>query len=107
MPIAGYVADFGCPEARLVVELDGGQHASDPSDAGRTAAIEGAGYLVVRFWNHEVMENLEGVLEAIAATIRNARAGVSPRPLTPTLSPPGRGSDHEALRSWLTNCSNK
>jgi very-short-patch-repair endonuclease len=74
MPIAGYIADFACPAARLVIELDGGQHADDPRDAERTAAIECAGYIVLRFWNHDALGNTEGVLEDIRAAIANARA---------------------------------
>lgn len=63
-----YVADFACIEAKLVVELDGGQH--DPTiDAPRTAVLEARGYCVLRFWNNEVIENRDGVLETILAAI--------------------------------------
>jgi very-short-patch-repair endonuclease len=60
------VADFLCAEKRLIVELDGGQHSVE-ADAARTAYLERLGYRVVRFWNNEVNENLEGVLSAILA----------------------------------------
>jgi very-short-patch-repair endonuclease len=74
VPIAGYVADFAAASARLVIEVDGGQHADDPREAVRTAAIEAAGYTVRRYWNHDVLANTEGVLEDIRRTILNARA---------------------------------
>lgn len=67
------VADFLCEEARLIVELDGGQHATSASDPARTAALEAAGYHVLRFWNHDVLGNTDGVLEEIAKTLRIAK----------------------------------
>lgn len=70
MPIGNHVADFACEEARLVIELDGGQHADNAADAARTAATEAAGYHVLRFWNHDVLGNTDGVLEEIARTLR-------------------------------------
>ena len=73
-PIGRAVADFACRSAKLVVELDGGQHALTPeADAERTGMMEAHGYVVLRFWNNEVTENLDGVLETILATIRTAR----------------------------------
>ena len=72
--ICGYVVDFACRRRRLVVEVDGGQHAERRrADAARTARLERRGYRVVRFWNHEVLENVAGVVEAILAELR-ARA---------------------------------
>ena len=54
----------------LVIELDGGQHSANvAADAARTRFIESAGYRVLRFWNHDVTENLEGVLHAIGAAL--------------------------------------
>ena len=65
-PIAGYVADFACIEAGLVIELDGGQHAEQAAyDARRTEDLRMAGYRVIRFWNNEVLGNMDGVLEAL------------------------------------------
>jgi very-short-patch-repair endonuclease len=73
VPIDRYVADFACAEARLVVELDGGQHADrEKEDAARTRAIEACGWKVVRFWNNDVIENLDGVADTILAEIRAA-----------------------------------
>jgi very-short-patch-repair endonuclease len=98
-PIGPHVADFACRKARLVVELDGGQYATSvDADAECTRVIESFGYAVIRFWNNDVLENTDGVLEAILCQLRlgaGEEAAVSsqaPSPLTPTLSPLGRGS---------------
>ena len=72
VPIEGYIADFVCHAARLVIELDGGQHFSDEAeqrDASRSMVIEAKGFHVLRFSNHDVMTNRDGVLEIIAAVI--------------------------------------
>lgn len=58
-------ADFACRRARLVVEIDGSQHAGSTNDRHRTAALEAAGWQVMRFWNPDVQENIEGVTQAI------------------------------------------
>lgn len=72
-PIGKAVADFACRRAKLIIELDGGQHdlAAD-ADAERTRMIEAHGYTVIRYWNSEVMENLDGVLEDILRHLRIA-----------------------------------
>lgn len=62
--IGPFVVDFLCAEKRLIVELDGSQHGEDV-DRERTAYLEKAGYLVIRFWNSDLIQNLDGVLEAI------------------------------------------
>jgi very-short-patch-repair endonuclease len=64
-PIGPYIVDFVCREAKLVVELDGGQHADSARDAVRDAYIAEQGYRVVRFWNLDVFANREGVLTLI------------------------------------------
>jgi very-short-patch-repair endonuclease len=70
MPIGRFIADFACVSAKLVIELDGDQHAlTIERDAERTAVLETAGYLVIRFWNIDIMNNLDGVLDDIAATL--------------------------------------
>ena len=66
--VDGYVEDFLCPERRLIVEVDGGQH-NPERDAKRTAYLEGQGFRVIRFWNNEVLENLEGVWAAVEAAL--------------------------------------
>jgi len=65
-PIGSYYVDFICLEKRLAVEIDGGQHAiQQDADAKRTRWLEGEGYRVIRFWNNDVLGNLDGVLESI------------------------------------------
>lgn len=59
-----YVADFFCAAKRLVIEIDGSQHGEEV-DRNRTAWLEAQGYRVIRFWNSDVLGNLEGVVEAI------------------------------------------
>jgi very-short-patch-repair endonuclease len=74
LPIDRYFADFACVEARLVVELDGGQHGDRVAyDEQRTRVLEGCGWRVLRFWNHQVIEETQGVLETILATLQTGR----------------------------------
>lgn len=71
--IGHYIADFVCHDARLVVEIDGGQHdAASPEEIARSRFLEGEGYRVLRFWNNEVLGNPEGVLAVIAAALSAA-----------------------------------
>ncbi len=61
-----YIVDFICRSRKLIIELDGGQHAEAIEyDEKRTKFLEREGYHVLRIWNHEVFENIEGVLEGI------------------------------------------
>lgn len=84
-PIGIYVVDFFCPEKRLVVELDGGQHQDRTGyDEARDAWLKSAGYVVLRYWNNELMRNLEGVLEDISQVAGvGADIPPSPQPLSP------------------------
>jgi very-short-patch-repair endonuclease len=71
VPIDRFVVDFCCAQARLIVELDGGQHATRVAeDMERTRILEAMGYLVLRFWNNDVLQNTNGVLEEILNTAR-------------------------------------
>lgn len=72
-PIGNFIADFACRSLRLAIELDGGQHSESPTDANRTRIIEAHGYRVIRFWNNEVLGNIDGVLTVIAEEIAIAR----------------------------------
>lgn len=75
-----YIVDFVCPEAALIVELDGGQHAEImAADAHRTGRLESLGYRVLRFWNNDVLTNTEAVLGVILEAV--ARAAPHPNPL--------------------------
>jgi very-short-patch-repair endonuclease len=69
-PIEPYIADFACLELKLIIELDGGQHASRINyDDQRSLFLKQRGFKVIRFWNNDVIENTEGVLEAIRLVI--------------------------------------
>jgi very-short-patch-repair endonuclease len=70
--IDDFVADFACRAAKLAIEVDGGQHEA-ARDAARTAVIENYGYRILRFWNHDVLANTDGVLEAIRQELLTAR----------------------------------
>jgi very-short-patch-repair endonuclease len=67
-PIGPYIADFACRSAKLIVEVDGGQHAGE-RDRRRDAYLTGRGYLILRFWNPEVLANTVGVLETIRLSL--------------------------------------
>ena len=69
MWLCGFIADFACVEAKLVIEADGGQHGSNEAyDRQRSAAFAKEGFSTLRFWNNEILENIDGVL----LTIREA-----------------------------------
>lgn len=72
-PIGNAIVDFACRSLRLVVELDGGQHADSSADDARTRMIEAHGYHVVRYWNNDVLANTDGVLTALMIEIDLAR----------------------------------
>jgi very-short-patch-repair endonuclease len=89
-PIGPYIVDFVCHAANLVIEIDGGQHfepAHEKRDARRDAFLASKGYRVLRFNNHDVMKNRQGVLETIAEALGQ----------TPSLSlPRKRGREEQA-----------
>jgi len=88
-PIGPFIADFCCVEAGVVVELDGGQHAEQiAADEKPTKVIEQRGYKVIRFWDNEVIGNIEGVLQSIGAALDGPHP--SPLPLR------GRGDRNRA-----------
>ena len=92
-PIGPYILDFYCPDARLAVELDGGQHAEDQElvyDEERTRRLEESGIRVLRLWNDQALKHTDTALEVILRALRT--------PLTPTLSPRGgEGESHSPL----------
>ena len=79
-PIGPYVVDFVHFGARLIVEADGGQHNDAPHDERRDAWLRAQGFTVMRFWNNEIMNNLEGVLETIMASVKNGSPLPRPSP---------------------------
>ena len=66
MPVGPYFADLACFASKLIIEIDGGQHAAAAYDERRSAFLEAQGYCVLRFWNDDVLNNTDGVVEAIA-----------------------------------------
>jgi very-short-patch-repair endonuclease len=69
-PIGRFVVDFACTEYELIVEIDGGQHADNTADAGRTAWLESQDWRVIRFWSNEVLTNTSGVIETILQVLQ-------------------------------------
>ncbi|MCR5872104.1 MULTISPECIES: endonuclease domain-containing protein [unclassified Sphingomonas] len=70
--IGPYIADFVCRSRKLIIELDGATHDDSTHDDGRTAYLETQGYRVIRFWNNDVMNNLDGVLAALSEALDTA-----------------------------------
>ena len=76
-----YIADFACPDAGLVVELDGSQHGEQRAyDGTRTRKLESMGYRVLRFWDNDVLTNIEGVLEVILEALASPAPHPGPLP---------------------------
>ena len=71
VPVGKYVADFACLEARLIVEIDGSQHADSESDEARKTELEARGFGVLRFWNDDVLKDMDGVCNTIIAYVRD------------------------------------
>lgn len=79
MWLCGFIADFACPEGRLVVEADGSQHSDDADyDAQRAAAFAREGWRTLRFWNNEISRDLDGVLVPIRAALPSPSHPASP-----------------------------
>jgi very-short-patch-repair endonuclease len=68
-PIGHYIVDFACTDHRMVIELDGSQHADNAADGRRTAWLESRGWRVVRFWSNDILGNTNGVIETILRTL--------------------------------------
>ena len=103
-PIGPYIVDFACMPQKLLIELDGGQHAEQHTyDKKRDEFLREKGYKILRFWNNDVFENCFGVLESIRATVQDPPPQQSaPKGLT-TATPPQGGSDWsvERARAYL------
>ena len=81
MPVGSYIADFVCLRARLIVEIDGGQHAEFLlDDLERTRDLAHRGFRVIRFWNNEVLQRTEAVLESILEALIQACPHPDPLP---------------------------
>ena len=101
VPFGGYVLDFYCAQAKLAIEVDGGQHADECKDHDdrRTAYLRSESVSVLRFWNHVVLNNIDGVLEMIYVSLGQQPAlspGMSRKARHADLSPEGRGEDEQA-----------
>ena len=103
-PIGPYIVDFACMPKKLLIELDGGQHAEQHTyDKKRDEFLREKGYKILRFWNNDVFENCFGVLESIRAAVQDPPPQQSaPNGLT-TATPPQGGSDWsvERARAYL------
>ncbi|WP_454763477.1 endonuclease domain-containing protein [Cupriavidus campinensis] len=96
MPLGPFIADFVCIEFKLVIEADGGQHGSE-ADEKRDGWFRREGYTVLRFWNNEILQQTESVLEAIRQAVL-ARGYVDTPALSPGPSPAsGRGENTERV----------
>lgn len=77
-PISPYIVDFACIEARLVIELDGGQHCNSNYDVKRDMLLANKGWRVLRFWNTQLNENMDGVLATIIDALHTSPASILP-----------------------------
>jgi very-short-patch-repair endonuclease len=90
VPLGRFIADFVCHEAKLIVEIDGGQHEPlSEQEMNRTRFLEGQGYRILRFWNNEVLQNPEAVQAVIARDLRQ---------VTPTQPSPIKGGGLGLIR---------
>ena len=80
VPITEFIVDFVCFEQKLIIEIDGGQHAENSEDVLRDAKLIKMGFRMLRFWNNDVMNNLDGVLTVILEQLQIATPLPSPLP---------------------------
>jgi very-short-patch-repair endonuclease len=79
-PLGRYIVDFVCLQRRLIVELDGGQHAEQENyDTERDAWLRDQGFVILRFWNNDVLTNMDGIVEQIAKTLQSTPTSILPR----------------------------
>jgi very-short-patch-repair endonuclease len=93
VPIDGFIVDFACYSARLVIELDGGQHNVDEharADRAPDRHLESQKFKVLRFWNNDVLRNTEGVMEQVTSALLRG---------TPTPSPSPQGGGEQTERA--------
>ena len=88
VPIGPYIVDFACVGRKLVIEVDGGQHADNQSDEVRDRYLGSEGFRVLRFWNNDVLRNTSGVLETILSALEGHSPGALRAPPSPAS---GRG----------------
>jgi very-short-patch-repair endonuclease len=88
-PLGPYIVDFACLDARLIVEIDGGQHGKNQRDKVRGAWLASQGFTILRFWNNDVLSNTNGVIERIVEALNES--------LSPSLTLPRKGEGNSAL----------
>jgi very-short-patch-repair endonuclease len=84
-PVAHYYVDFVCRERRLIVELDGGQHADSATDRRRDAHLAELGFRIIRVWNNEALQNIEGVMQMCCLSCGNSPSPTHPARGSPPL----------------------
>jgi very-short-patch-repair endonuclease len=89
VPVGAYIVDFVCLDARLIVEIDGGQHADSRNDRARDLWLCSQRFVVLRFWNHDVLANTKGVVEQINQALSTS--------LPPSLTLSRKGGGNSAL----------
>jgi very-short-patch-repair endonuclease len=87
-PIGPFIADLVCQDAKLIVEADGGQHSEDEADKRRTAYLSSKGYRILRFWNNDILTNLDAVADAIRAALETPHPPTASQRVPPS---PSRG----------------
>jgi very-short-patch-repair endonuclease len=95
VPVGPYIVDFLCVASKLIVEVDGSQHAENIRDEGRDAYLLREGWRVLRFWNHEVTQNREGVLGTILPHAASLRERTLIRPASPTAFSSGESGRYD------------
>ncbi|PSH61348.1 endonuclease domain-containing protein [Phyllobacterium sophorae] len=75
-PLLGYIVDFACFRSRLIIELDGSQHSGSNSDVERDKCLNASSFKTLRFWNDEIIRNLDGVCSQILHEANKRRSGV-------------------------------
>jgi very-short-patch-repair endonuclease len=99
VPLGNYVADFLSYETRIVVEVDGGQHSGSASDAARDDWFSSQGFTVVRFWNSDILKNLEGVYTQLSLIVHANTPHPTSQPRAAAKSPsPTRGEGKRSSR---------
>jgi very-short-patch-repair endonuclease len=94
-PIGRFIVDFVCFDQKLIVEVDGGQHAESSSDRSRDDWLQSQGFQILRFWNHDVLKNTDAVLTQIFEAVRCGESHPSPGALRAPPSPTrGEGRNH-------------
>ncbi len=78
-PIKNYIVDFICIDKMLIIEIDGGQHADNKKDILRDNVLKLEGYTILRFWNNDVLKNMDGVLQMMMFTLNNPHPSPLPK----------------------------